>query len=172
MDTDKFGRTRERAKASQRSILERARDAYPDYVEAGGVAQNTPERSDIHELIDGGLLERHRTDDPRGVVGDPTLVMSYRLTARGRDLLQRPHWLNEHFPSVVNVTAVGSSVNVNSPHATASTHANINVLVKLRDEVERAALPPEEKKTLLHALDVVLKSASIAAICARLFGGG
>ncbi len=172
MNVDKFGRAPDQIKVDQRRLLERAQAAYPEYVNALSVGQNTPERSDIHELIDQGLLQRHPIDDPRGVVGDPSFVATYRLTAHGLNMLRRPHWLDANYPSVVNVTAVGSSVNLNSPHAAASTQANIHVLVRLRDEVEHATLPPEEKKTLLHALDVVLKSATIAAIAAKLFGWG
>lgn len=159
---DKFGRTPEQVKADQRRILEKALQAYPEWVDSRRVPAGSAERLDLHDLIDHGLLDRE--GDPRGVVGDETFVPLYRLSAHGMDMLRIPHWLDRNYPTVVNVNAVGSSVNVGSPGAAATTHANINILVRLREEVDRSNASPEEKSKLRHALEVLLTSPVIGGL--------
>ncbi len=168
---DKFGRSAAQVKSDQREILTDAFVRYPEWVDAMSVKPDTPARRDIHELIDSGLLERHHSAR-NGVAGDDTFVPMYRLTRRGMDMLRKPHWLDQNYPRIVNVTAYGSAVNVNSPNASATSNNSVQLLLQLRAEIERANLAPEEKSGLLSALDKITRHPAVLAILAKLLLGG
>lgn len=172
MTTDRFGRTPAQAKSDQRQILEKAFAAYPSDVYALKVRKDSAERFDIHDLIDHGLLLVPPGIGSHGVVGDSSFLPVYRLSASGLDKLRQPQWLDDHYPRTVHITAFGSSVNVNSPHASATTQANINILVSLREEIERSNLPAEEKSGLLKALGTLSSHPLVIALIAKLFSSG
>lgn len=172
MTTDRFGRSPEQVKSDQRKILEEAYRMYPGTVSALSIRKDTATRLDIHDLIDHGLLDLPPSVDRRGVVGDETFVPLYRLSVRGLDQLRDPHWLDRHYPRVVNVHAVGSSVNINSPNASATTETRINVLIQLKSEIERSTLPAEEKAGLLAAIEKLSRHPLVVLLLAKLLSGG
>jgi hypothetical protein len=173
MSSDKFGRTPEHAKSDQRAFLERARDAYPESVHTQEeYVKGSAKMHDLHLLSDRGLIDRVPNRFAQVPVGAEDFVAMYKLNASGHDALGRPGWLDREFPRVLNVTAFGSSVNINSPNATASTQVSVKILQDLRQEIERAPIAPEEKAGLLAAIDKLLRHPAILAILAKLPGLG
>lgn len=173
MLADKFGRAAEQAKADQRALLERARNAYPEWVDTQGeYVKGSAKTHDLHLLADRGLIERVPGRAARTPVGFEDFVARYKLTASGHDALARPGWLDREFPAVLNVTAVGSSVNIASHGAIATTRTNVTILQELRQEIERAPIEPKERAGLLDAVDKLARHPIVLAILKKLLGTG
>lgn len=171
MAVDRFGRTSEQVKSDQRKILEQAYSQYPGYADGRSIPKNSASRFDIHDLLDHGLLETPSHFDRRGVVGDSTFIPMYRLSVGGLDKIRQPEWLDSHFPKIMHITAVGSSVNIGSPGASASTQTNINILIRLKEEIESSNLPPQERAKLLKAIGDLASHPLVIALLSKWFGG-
>lgn len=126
---------------------------------------------DLHLLADRALISKVPPSHG-AVVGMPDFVHSYKLIAYGHDSLEKPGFLDREFGRVINVHAVGSSVNIGSPNATATTHTSITLLERLREEVQRAPIDPKEKAGLVTALDKLIHHPVVVASLKNLLGLG